>query len=367
MSTIVFTGGGTGGHVYPGLAVYRELSRDHQEKVLWIGSRRGIERGIVGGEGLRYRSVPTGKLRRYFDWQNFLDLFRVAAGFFAALWILKREGASLVFSKGGFVAVPVVAAARVAGIPVVVHESDADPGLATRLTAPLARVICLPYEESIQAFSPSLRGRVVVTGNPVRREFFSDSSRHALSLVGLQDEGLPVILVTGGSLGAHQLNRYVREQIKALTEIALVVHQTGDHGKELIGEIAAEAVPGRYAGFPSFSEEFAPLLQRSDLVICRAGAGSIWELAVTATPAVLVPLSSASSRGDQVRNAARYAASGAALVFEGGPEDSKDLLVMVQSLLEDSPRRAAMAEAARSFAGGNSARSIAGIIGRIIE
>lgn len=367
MSTIVFTGGGTGGHVYPGLAVYRELPREQQERVLWIGSRRGIERGIVGDQGIRYRAIPTGKLRRYFDLQNFLDLFRVAAGFFVAFWILKREGARLVFSKGGFVAVPVVAAARVAGVPVVIHESDADPGLATRLTAPLAQVICLPYEESIQAFSPSLQKRAVVTGNPVREEFFSASARDALSLAGLHDEGGPVVFVTGGSLGARQLNQYVGEQIGPLTEMATVIHQTGEHGADMIQEIAAAARPGRYAGFPSLSGEFAPLLRRSDLVICRAGAGAIWELAVTGTPAVLVPLSSASSRGDQERNAARYAASGAALVFSEDQGGSEALLLMVQTLLQDPARRESMARAARAFAGDNSARSIAGIIGHIIE
>lgn len=364
--TIIFTGGGTGGHVYPALAVYAALPEELRRRVRWIGSRRGIERTILLGSGIPFTPIPTGKLRRYLDLENLFDLFRVGAGVLRALRELRRLDGAVVFSKGGFVAVPVVVAARLLGIPVVIHESDSDPGLATRLTAPLAEVICVPYADSGRSFSWSLRRRILVSGNPVRREFFTASPERALALVGLEEDNRPVVLVTGGSLGARQLNEFVRQEFDALLDAATVIHQTGDEGIALIGELSARAAQrtgeGQYTGAPSWDTEFPPLLRRANLVVCRAGAGAIWELAVTGTPAVLVPLSSGASRGDQIRNARRYAETGAAIV----PDDSfRTIAREVQELVTDPDRLKQMSAAARQFASGNSAITIAGVIARI--
>ena len=368
MSGIVFTGGGTGGHVFPGLAVYEQLPVELQSRVIWIGSRHGVERDIVGRSGIPYVPIPAGKLRRYFDWENAIDVFRVGAGILSAIRVLRRFRAQVVFSKGGFVAVPVVMAARLLRIPILIHESDADPGLATRLTASPADTICVPYEETKHRFPVRLQRRVVVTGNPVRREFHDQSARsQALSLVGLVDDGSPMVLVTGGSLGAEQLNGIVRAGIRFLSEISIVVHQTGRHGASAIEGIRADARPGRYAGAPAFDREFAPLLRRADLVICRAGAGTIWELAVTGTPAVLIPLPRGASRGDQVRNARRYADTGAAVAMNPDNLQAETVRALVEVLLRDPDRLDRMRDAARAFAHGNSAASIAALIRRVLH
>jgi UDP-N-acetylglucosamine--N-acetylmuramyl-(pentapeptide) pyrophosphoryl-undecaprenol N-acetylglucosamine transferase len=380
MTPIVFTGGGTGGHVYPGLAVLAALPASYRSRVVWIGSRGGVERQIVAAAGVPFVGVPAGKLRRYFDLQNALDFFRVFAGIGAAWKELRRRKAAAVFSKGGFVAVPVVVAARLLGIPVVIHESDADPGLATRLTAPLARTIMVPYPETAAAFPRRLRRRIVVTGNPVRAaftrpeepesDFFPRLSRGCLDAGGSvsgSDTGSaapettdrPILFVTGGSLGALQINRLVAETIAELTEAAVVIHQTGDYSRDMIREIASLARPGHYYGAPSFSDLFAPILRRCDLVVARAGAGTIWEVAVCGKPSVLIPLAVGASRGDQLRNAERYAGCGAAVVLDDPDLDSERFLHVVMALLSASDRRATMAAAARRWAPADAAERIA--------
>lgn len=367
MSAIVFTGGGTGGHVYPGLAVYEYLTPSDQRRVCWIGSRHGVERSILRGSGIPFTAIPAGKLRRYLSRENVTDLFRVGAGVLAALRTLRSLDADVVFSKGGYVAVPVVLAARFLGIPVIIHESDSDPGLATRLTVPLADFICVPYRETAQKIARRYAGNVVITGNPVRNEFVTASAESALSLVGLEDTGGSVLLVTGGSLGAQQLNEFVLDQIDPLTKFCTVVHQTGTGGKTMIPRIVERASSGRYAGAPTYNREFAPLLRRADLVVCRAGAGTLWELAVTGTPAILIPLPVGASRGDQIRNARRYAQSGAAVVPRDEECTPQGITALVREILSDSHKLDAMRHATREFARGNSAESIAGLITRIIQ
>jgi UDP-N-acetylglucosamine--N-acetylmuramyl-(pentapeptide) pyrophosphoryl-undecaprenol N-acetylglucosamine transferase len=378
MTPIVFTGGGTGGHVYPGLAVLAALPASERSRVVWIGSRRGVERRIVTAAGVPFVGVPAGKLRRYFDLQNFLDVFRVFAGIGAAWRELHRCRASVVFSKGGFVAVPVVVAARLVRIPVVIHESDADPGLATRLTAPLARTIMVPYRETAAAFPRRLRRRVVVTGNPVRPEFTRREETEEdvfprLRVACIASGGMvsgaadgaspppdvPVLFVTGGSLGALQINRLVADTIEELSQVAVVIHQTGEYSREMIAEITAHARPGRYYGAPGFSDHFAPILRRSDLVVARAGAGTIWEIAVCGRPSILIPLTTGASRGDQVRNSERYARCGAAIVLDDPELDAERFLREVTTLLATPERRAAMAASARSWAPADAAERIA--------
>ena len=359
MSTIVFTGGGTGGHVYPGLAVLAALPAALRSRAVWVGSRSGVERGIVAAAGVRYASVPTGKLRRYIDLQNVLDLFRVLLGTWRARRLLAALDARVVFSKGGFVAVPVVWAAALRGIPVIIHESDADPGLATRITAPAARTIMVPYRETADAFPERLRRRIIVSGNPVRRAFREADPDTALARIGLVDDRSPVVLVTGGSLGARQINLLIGEVVEQLTARAVVVHQTGEHGAHMIPELTARARAGRYHGAPSFDAEFPALLRRADLVIARSGAGTVWEIATCGRPAVLVPLSTGASRGDQIRNAARYASAGTAVVLDDPDLSAEKLAREVTALLDDEERRQRMSTAAAAWASTDAVELIA--------
>ncbi len=359
MRTVVFTGGGTGGHVFPGISVVRALPQTLQSRVVWIGSHRGIERSIVRRAGIEYRAVPAGKLRRYFDIENLLDAFRVIAGVLAAWRLLGTLRACLVFSKGGFVAVPVVLAARVRRIPVLIHESDADPGLATRITAPLAERILVPYADSVHAFPRSVRDRVVVSGNPVREAFFDVDRNGALSSIGIAEDSLPVVLVTGGSLGARQINLLVQEIVSRVTSYAVVVHQTGEAGSSMIPEIARRAHPGRYHGASRFDASFPALLHRADVVVARAGAGTIWEIAVCGRASVLIPLSAGSSRGDQLRNAERYRRAGAAIVLESPDLEPDALEAAIRSLLRDDERRLDMERAAYDWPVRDAAQRIA--------
>jgi UDP-N-acetylglucosamine--N-acetylmuramyl-(pentapeptide) pyrophosphoryl-undecaprenol N-acetylglucosamine transferase len=359
MGRIIFTGGGSGGHVFPGIAVYQHLPARDRSSVLWICSRDGIERSILRRTGIPTRSVPTGKLRRYVSVRNILDIGRIGAGIFAARRILAHVGADLVFSKGGFVAVPVVIAAWTLRIPIVIHESDATPGLATRISSLFARTICAGYPTLQTAFPGRRARRTVVTGNPVRTEFFVADASRALERIGLTDTGIPVLLVTGGSLGARQLNDLVAATIAELTEHAVVIHQTGADGEAAIASIAARARPGRYHGAATYADTFPALLRRADLAVARAGAGTIRELAVTGTPAILIPLSRSASRGDQIENAQRYADTGAAIVVSPDAIGIERFRSLVISLLTDATRRERCAAAARRSIAGNAALEIA--------
>lgn len=359
MKPIVFTGGGTGGHVYPALAVAARLPDDARRAVVWIGSRRGIERTLVRAAAIPYHAIPTGKLRRYLSLENALDVGRVVWGCFAAFVLLRRLRPAVVFSKGGFVAVPVVTAARLLGLPVLIHESDADPGLATRLSAPMAEEIYVPYSATRAAVARRYRRRCRVTGNPVRREFFQRSDESVAHELGLPDDGTPLLVVTGGSLGADQLNRIILALLPDLTSRARIVHQVGRHGREVLATLRASASPARYVAREHFGAEFPRLLAAADLVLARAGAGTIWELAATSTPAVLVPLSTGASRGDQIRNAEYYRAAGAAVVVPSAEASPLSIGTVLRELLADSERRKTMSAAAHAFGAGDAAATIA--------
>lgn len=384
MKRIVVTGGGTGGHVFPALAVLEHIAPEPEVTIVWIGSRRGMERAIVRGSGIEYRAIPVGKLRRYVSFENVTDLFRVVAGVVRARSVLRHERADVVFSKGGFVAVPVVIAARTLGIPVVVHESDGDPGLATRLTAPFAAHVCVAYPDTAEVIRRDRvaalvrrvpwvcrmvpRRTIHVTGNPVRRGFSpGPPDSESVAAVRRRDgeladriaEPVPRVLVTGGSLGARELNELVSDHLEELCRLAIVIHQCGEHGRDSAAANARRAPAGRYLVRARFGDEYAAVLRAADVVLSRAGAGAIWEFAATGTPAILLPLSTSASRGDQIRNARRYAECGAAIVSEGGARSCVDALA---SLLHDRARRVRMMHAALSFSGDGAGGRIAGIV-----
>lgn len=352
---LAFTGGGTGGHVFPGLAVIDELKNRGYRNFLWIGSAGGVERGMVESAGIPYRAIPAGKLRRYLSVKNVTDLFRVASGFVAARGLLRAHSPALLFSKGGFVSVPPVAAARSLGIPVISHESDIDPGLATRINARSSRLVLTAYPETAAAIG----ARALATGNPVRRGILDGNPERAKKHLTV-DLDRPLLLVVGGSLGARQLNEIVLEELQGLTGRFSVVHQRGDH--------PADVPDNRYyMSRPFFGAEYGDILARADLLLCRGGAGTLWEAAVTGTPAVVVPLSARSSRGDQIRNARYFAERGAVVAVIQEAPPSRLVVAELFSLFQERERYEAARRALRKLSGGNPTGVIADEIEKVVQ
>jgi UDP-N-acetylglucosamine--N-acetylmuramyl-(pentapeptide) pyrophosphoryl-undecaprenol N-acetylglucosamine transferase len=356
---VVFTGGGTAGHVFPGLAVAELLRRRGREHIVWVGSSRGMERRLVEGRGIPFHGIPAGKLRRYLSVRNLIDVLKVAAGVVAAVVLLARLKPAVVFSKGGYVTVPVVLAARILGIPRATHESDADPGLATRINARLAQRILLSYESTADYFPPQLRSRCVTVGNPVRGDLARGDGAAARRRLGIPADR-PLVFFVGGSLGSAQINTLLAEALDPLLERAAVVHQRGEHPPP-------RPDGAGYASFSFITEEYADILAAADLVVCRAGAGTLWELSLAAKPAVLIPLPRSSSRGDQERNAHIFADRGAAAVLSGEEATAEALYREVMRLLDSPAEREAMGRAAAGFDAAGAADRIARMIDDVVE
>lgn len=355
--TIACTGGGTGGHVFPGIAVIdqlKSLGGSPELDIVWLGSGKEIERKITGRFDIPYHAVPSGKLRRYFSLQNFLDVFKVAAGIIASLFLLKRLQAQVLFSKGGYVAVAPVIAARLLKIPIITHESDRDPGLATRIAARFADKILLPYQATRAEYYPRAGERVEVFGNPVRAELFRGDAEQGRELLQLPADE-PVVLVLGGSQGARQVNQMTAAILPQLLEAALVVHQMGRLDYQVSNN-------PRYITADLFHGEFAHILAAADLIISRAGAGTLWESGALGKPSILIPLGGESSRGDQVRNARLFAERGAAIVLEGDTLNPESLLKYTLRLLQNKSERAAMGRAASELCPADAAEKIAELI-----
>jgi UDP-N-acetylglucosamine--N-acetylmuramyl-(pentapeptide) pyrophosphoryl-undecaprenol N-acetylglucosamine transferase len=350
MISIAFTGGGTGGHIYPGLAVAAALEKLLSGsaagcRIFWIGSSAGMDRSIVEGAGFAFFGVPSGKLRRYFSLRNLSDIVKIGSGFFAARRILKKERPSLLFSKGGFVSVPPCAAAAALGIPVFTHESDYSPGLATRINARFARRIFTAYEDTAAFFPPAFREKVVCAGNPVRPGFRNAGDKAAeaagRAFLGIGPDER-ILLVLGGSQGAREINELVRDCLPKLTEYYTVVHQTGP------GQDWNVPAGERYRPYAYIREEMPPVLAAAELVLGRSGAGTVWEAAAAGKPMVLIPLRGSGTRGDQVENAAFFEKAGAAVVIKGTGDHGatvKVLAATVAALAEDTLLRNAMAAA----------------------
>jgi UDP-N-acetylglucosamine--N-acetylmuramyl-(pentapeptide) pyrophosphoryl-undecaprenol N-acetylglucosamine transferase len=313
MVTVAFTGGGTGGHIYPGIAVATRLRALIPCRVFWIGADTGMDRTIVEEAGLEFFGVPAGKLRRSASLKNISDAFRVAAGFFAARKLLAREGPALLFSKGGFVSVPPCAAAASLGIPVYGHESDLTPGLATRINIRFTERLFIPYERTAGFFPRAARGKLDVSGNPVRPEFDQADAAKGRAFLGIGEgaaggEGRArVLLVLGASQGSMEVNALVRAALPELTKHYIVVHQTGERDP---GDVPASE---RYRPYAYFREELPHVIAAADLVVCRGGAGTLWECAALNKPMIIIPLRGSGTRGDQVENARMFEEAGAAI------------------------------------------------------
>lgn len=316
---IVFTGGGTGGHIYPGLAVIEELRHQgFQGRIAWIGSEKELDRSIVAEQGVEYFAIPSGKFRRELSLRNVTDLWRIVAGYMRAKAILKSLRPSLLFSKGGYVSVPPCRAAASLGIPVITHESDTSPGLATRLNSKRASLILTSWEATAAYFPEPLRAKVVRAGNPIRPALFRGDAERGLEMLGF-DKERPLLFVLGGSQGAREVNDLVLASLPLLCPSVQIVHQTG---RANFDEVTAgipddSAIRASYRPLSYIGPEIADIYAASTVIAGRAGAGTVWEAASLGKPMVLIPLAGSGTRGDQVENAALAAQAGAATVLEG--------------------------------------------------
>ena len=352
---IVFTGGGTGGHVYPGLAVIERLQETWKGRIVWIGSGKEVERQAVESAGVEFMSIPSGKLRRSLSLRNISDAFRVLAGFFAAISVLRKLKPALVFSKGGYVSVPPCMAATFLGIPVFTHESDLTPGLATRINARNAERILVSWQKTLECLTEQQRKKALLVGNPVRTIITKGDPVTGRAWLGF-DSSLPIVLALGGSQGATQVNELVQAVLPALSGKALVAHQTGS------GHKACRPADRSYHGFEYVQGEMPDLLAAADIIIGRAGAGTLWEGAASGTPMVFIPLAGNGSRGDQVENALMMAEAGAAVCLTGEEATAEALITAVLSLLGSPERRHAMVAAAMRMARPDAATVIASMI-----
>lgn len=371
---IVFAGGGTGGHIYPGIAVADAVRNLAAEKNLdveisWIGNESGMDRDIVeknltaeGGSIAEFFGIPCGKLRRYISFQNFKDLFKIAAGYFRAKKILKKIRPDCLFSKGGFVSVPPCRAAKSRKIPYYTHECDFTPGLATRLNSSRACRILISYEDTRKFFKDSLKEKCMLTGNPVRPVFYEDHRKEGLEFLGIpENHEKPVLLVLGGSLGALQVNNLVKDNLSWLLERFIVVHQTGKKFAEENPEVFSNPPEG-YHPYAFIYKEMPYVVQSCDAVLSRAGANSLWECAVCKKPMLLVPLCGSGTRGDQVDNAKYFEEKGAAFALVGQDAGSENLKKSLEKMLDPNVRESLSSACGTLCASLNPAKSIAEII-----
>lgn len=340
---IVFAGGGTGGHIYPGLAVADELKKIAEKnnlkiRIYWFGNSSGMDRTLVekSGSADRFCAIPSGKLRRYFSIKNFFDVFKIIAGIAVSFFRLLFIRPAVVFSKGGFVSVPPCFAARILRIPVFTHECDFTPGLATKINSRFASKILVSYPETVKFLPKNKQSIAVVTGNPVRPVFYeadAQKGRKFLFEGKHTDLKKPVLLVLGGSLGAHQLNELVVENLAWLTEHFNVVHQCGSKD--------ASFVPSQtdsYFPYPFIYEQMPDVIACADVILSRAGANTVWESAVEKKPSVLIPLCGNGTRGDQVDNANFFKERGAAFVLTGNEAVFENLRNCLEKLLDKKER-----------------------------
>ena len=320
---IVMTGGGTAGHVTPNIALFPALRAEDYE-IHYIGSFDGIEKKLIEDFDVPYYGISTGKFRRYFDPKNFSDPFRVMKGFFEARKILKHIKPDIVFSKGGFVSVPVVRAAASLKIPCIIHESDMTPGLANKICIPVSRKICCNFPETFDMLPPE---KAVLTGSPIREELSTGNKEVGLAFCGFNHEK-PVIMVMGGSQGAAAVNQAIRDALPKLLEKYQVVHLCG---KDKMDNLLL-TVPG-YKQFEYIKEEMKDLLAMADLVISRSGANAISEILALRKPNILIPLPS--GRGDQLLNADSYEAQGFSIVINEDDLTTKVLLQKVEELWQN--------------------------------
>lgn len=349
MKKIVLTGGGSAGHVTPNIALLPSLKEAGFE-ITYMGSYDGIEKKLIGDFDLPYVGISTGKFRRYLDLKNFTDPFRVLKGFGEARKFLRSYKPDVVFSKGGFVSVPVVRAAASLGIPCIIHESDMTPGLANKMCIPVAKKVCCNFPETMNLLP---KEKCVLTGSPIRAELAQGSRLTGLNLCSFS-ANRPVIMVIGGSLGAANVNKAVRDALPKLLTDFQVVHLCG---KDKVDNLLLNT-PG-YKQFEYVKGELKDLFAMADLVISRAGANAICELLALKKPNILIPLPASSSRGDQLLNARSFEAQGFSIVIN---EDELTTEMLVDKVHELYFSRQTFRDAMGSSGQMDSVKTILGLI-----
>ena len=304
MKKIVMTGGGTAGHVTPNIALFPALQKEGYE-ISYIGSYEGIEKRLIEEQGVPYYGISSGKLRRYFDPKNFSDPFKVLKGYHQSVRLLKKLKPDVVFSKGGFVSVPVVLAASRCHIPAIIHESDLTPGLANRIAIPKATKVCCNFPETL-AHVPE--EKAVLTGTPIRAELLSGDADRAFALCNFTDSAKPTLLVVGGSSGSRAINTAIRDLLPELIKNYNVIH--------LCGKGNVDTSLNAIAGYIVYALVQGCAFAMADIVISRAGANAICELLALRKPNILIPLPAAASRGDQILNANSFRSQGFSYVLE---------------------------------------------------
>jgi len=361
---VVIAGGGTGGHTSPGLAV-AALLRERSRTCAWIGSRSGIEAQRVPQSGIPYIAISTGKLRRYWAWQNVADLLvNVPAGTLSVLRILRTLRPRVVFGTGGFVALPVVFGAALLRLPVVLHEQTAVPGLANRIGARFARRIAVTFPDRAGRLPAA---RVVVTGNPLRPELRAGSRSSAIARFQLEPT-VPLVYVTGGAQGAHRINRVVGDALASLAEQAQLIHQCGENpatgDRQWLEDRRAALPPAlarRYTVVPYIGAELAGIYAAAALVVARAGAGTVNECCQLGVPALYVPLPG--TRGDeQTENARIVERVGGAVVLPQSMLTTERLVREIRALLADPAGLKQMGEHARTLAVPDAAERIVALL-----
>lgn len=349
MKRIILTGGGTAGHVTPNIALLPKL-KELGYDIHYIGSYNGIEKELIEPFGIPYYGISSGKLRRYFSWQNFTDPFRVLKGLSEANKLVRQLKPDVIFSKGGFVSVPVVMAGKRNKVPVIIHESDMTPGLANKLAFPSATKVCCNFVETLKQLP---KGKAVLTGSPIRQELLSGNKIAALDFCGFT-AGKPVILVIGGSLGSVAVNNAVRGALPELLKTFQVIHLCGK-GKLDQSLVGTEG----YVQFEYIKDELCDIFALADIVISRAGANAICELLSLCKPNLLIPLSKNASRGDQILNARSFERQGFSMVLEE-EETTKDTLLEAVHKLYDN--RATYMDAMRNSGQHDAINTITGLI-----
>jgi len=353
---VLVSGGGTGGHIYPALAIATQLRDEYKAEIMFLGSVDGLETEIVPAAGFRLATVKAGKLRRYVSWQTITGIMRVPMGMIQAIGIVRKFRPHVVFTSGGYVAVPAGLAARLYQVPLLMHQQDVPPNLSNKLVAPLATRISVAFTDSLAYFPAH---KTVHLGNPVRqamldvRQTIPQEARQTLGFA----EQVPLLLVTGGSQGARHLNNVVCEALPDLLAYCQVLQISG---KELYSEThelsmsvltqLEESLRRRYRLVAYLNDEMPLALQSADLVLCRSGASTLSELAVLGKPSILVPLPPAIGSSPQEANAEMFGRKAAAEVIRDSDLKSQVLVERVKYILSSSTRLEAMAEASRSFA-----------------
>ena len=325
MKNIVLTGGGTAGHVNPNIALIPFL-KEKGYKISYIGSKTGIEKELVKNLNIDYYEISTGKLRRYIDFKNVTDMFKVLKGVSDATSIIKKIKPNIIFSKGGFVSVPVVMGGYFNKIPIIIHESDISPGLANKISIPFAKKVCTTFPEALKNI-PNNKG--VLTGTPIRNELFNGSKEKGKKITNFKNEK-PVILIMGGSLGSVKINSVVRSCVDKLLNNFNIIHLCGKNNldKNLINKDG-------YFQLEYATNELSHLLAFADIVVSRAGSNAISEILALKKPNLLIPLSKNASRGDQILNANSFKNQGFSTVLLEEDLTESSLIENINSIVKD--------------------------------